>query len=269
VPVAQLNGTSLYYEVQGSGTPIIFIHGHGLTHDMFKPQLDYFSQNYKVILCDLRGNGKSGKLLQSPGQIIETQSLDLIMLMNNLNLRDAVFVGISYGGLIVQHIAKQYPERVRAIVVADSFCRSGASTIIGKLQLFTAYCSCLSYYAPCELVLPSIRLLYRRWSTAYSVIRKSLREKRPNELYRQRLATVRLDYSLHLKVFNRPALCIAGDFTEYGIDCMKDLAAQLPQAKLAIIPDSSDPSNLCQPEQFNGLVRQFLEEQHQDKHLEE
>lgn len=261
VPVARLNGTSLYYETQGSGTPIIFIHGHGWTHTMFKPQLDFFSKDYKVILCDLRGNGKSGELSQSTDEIIETQCLDIIMLMNDLNVRDAVFVGISYGGLLVQHMAKQYSERVKAIVVVDSYCRNEATTLVGKVQLLAAYCSLLTYYAPSELVLPSIRLMYKRFGMAYGEIRRSLRHKRPLELYRQRLAMIRLDYSAHLRAFNRPALCVAGGFMEYGVHCMEEMAAQLPQAQLAIIPDSLDPCNLCQPELFNQVLQQFLERQ--------
>lgn len=261
MPVARLNGTSLYYEIRGSGIPIIFIHGHGLSHTMFKSQMEYFSPYYKVILCDLRGNGRSGELSQSPGEILETQSLDVIMLMNSLNLMDAVFVGISYGGLLVQHIARQYPQRVRAMVVADSFCRNEATSIVGKVQLAAAYCSWLAYYAPCELLLPSLRLLYRRWGMAYAEIRKCMKERRPRELYRQRLAMFHLDYSGFLRSFERPALCIAGDFTEYGVLCMKELAAQLPQGQLVVIPDSSDPSNLCQPDRFNHLLWQFLQTQ--------
>lgn len=98
LPIAKLNGTSLYYEINGTGAPVVFIHGHGLTHSMFKPQLEYFSDKYKVILCDLRGNGKSGELLQAPNEIIETQCLDIIMLLNDLGIREAVFVGSAYGG---------------------------------------------------------------------------------------------------------------------------------------------------------------------------
>lgn len=262
LPIAKLNGTSLYYEINGTGTPVVFIHGHGLTHTMFKPQLEYFSDKYKVILCDLRGNGKSGELLQAPNEIIETQCLDLIMLLNDLGIREAVFVGIAYGGLVVQHIAKQYPERVKAIVIVDSFCRSQASTIIGKIQLMAAYCSWLMYYAPSELVLPSIRMMYReRWNLAYNEIRRGLLEKRPRELYRQRLATSHVDYTRCLKSFKRPALCIVGDFSEFGVNCMKDMVSQLPQAQLAIIPNALDPSNLCQPEKFNDILQRFLEKQ--------
>lgn len=234
---------------------------------MFKPQLEYFSRSYKVILCDLRGNGKSGKLVQSPDEIIDTQCLDLILLMNALNIREAVFVGISYGGLIVQQIAKHYPERVKAIVVADSFCRKETVTITGKLQLAAAYFSWVEYYTPGEIFLPSIRTLYRRWNLAYSEIRKGMLDKRPRELYRQRLAASRIDYSRQLRAFNRPALCIVGDFREFSIDCMKDVVAQLPNARLAIIPDALDPSNLCQPELFNEIVHQFLMKEQDNRHF--
>lgn len=265
VPVARLNGTSLYYETYGRGTPLIFLHGHGWTHTMFKPQIDYFSQKYRVILCDLRGNGKSGPLSQSPDHIMDTQCLDIIMLMNDLNIRDAVFVGISYGGLAVQHIAKHYPERVRAMVVVDSFCGSEAASLAGKLYRLAAYCSLLTYYAPHELMMPSVRLMYRHFGMAYGELRRSLREKRPWELYRQRLAMARLDYSAHLKRLNLPALCVAGDGMEYGVHCMKEMARRLPHGELAIIPDSLDPSNLCQPELFNRILQQFLEKQHMEQ----
>ncbi|MEK3749849.1 alpha/beta hydrolase [Paenibacillus sp. FSL E2-8871] len=268
MPIAKLNGTSLYYEINGTGTPVVFIHGHGLTHSMFKPQLEYFSDKYKVILCDLRGNGKSGELLQAPNEIIETQCLDIIMLLNDLGIREAVFVGSAYGGLVVQHIAKQYPERVKAIVVADSFCRSQASTIIGKIQLMAAYCSWLMYYAPSELVLPSIRMMYReRWNLAYNEIRRGLLDKRPRELYRQRLATSHVDYTRCLKSFKRPALCIVGDFSEFGVNCMKDMVSQLPHAQLVIIPNALDPSNLCQPEKFNAILQRFLEKQQETQQI--
>lgn len=264
MPVAQINGASLYYEMQGKGAALLFIHGVGLTHRMFAPQLEYFSNYYRVIACDLRGNGRSGKLRQSPERIIDLQCLDLILLMNMLDIRKAVFVGISYGGLIVQQMAVQYPERVQAMVIVDSFCRSGTTTIAGKLRLAAAHLSGLSGYAPAELMLPSLRLMYRRWNLAYREIRRNMLDRRPREWYMQRLAASRIDYSAQLAAIRQPALCIAGDFTEYGVDCMKEVASYLPHSQLAIIPDACDPSNLCQPELFNLIVRRFLLENQQE-----
>ncbi|MCM3626210.1 alpha/beta hydrolase [Paenibacillus glycanilyticus] len=259
--VAQVNRTSIYYETYGAGFPIVFVHGHGLTHEMFKPQIEYFSKEYQVIVCDLRGNGKSGKLTQALGDIIETQCLDLILLMNELRIGQAAFVGVSYGGLIVQHLAKYYKERVHSIIISDSFCRIESSTLTGKMQLAAAYCSWLVYFSPGELMLPATRLSYQRWSRAYSEVRKGMLDKRPIELYKQRLAASLADYSEHLKAIKQPALCLAGDFGSFGVDCMKEVVSRLPGARMKIIPDACDPSNLCQPDVFNEVVRQFLAEQ--------
>lgn len=226
---------------------------------MFKPQFEYFSERYQVVVCDLRGNGRSGKLRQTTETIIDTQCLDLIMLMNFLSIREAVFVGMAYGGLIVQQLAAQYPERVRAIVIADSYCRSGRDTIVGKLQLAAAYLSWMNYYIPYEMLLPSLRLMYRRWESAYRELRRNMRERRSSELYRQRIASSRIDYSLQLSACRRPALCIVGDYTEYGLECMKEVVSYLPKAELIVISDAYEPSSLCQSDAFNEILQQFME----------
>jgi len=111
------------------------------------------------------------------------------------------------------------------------------------------------------VTLPSISLPSLLMVLAYNEIRRSLLEKRPQELYRQRLAARRIDYTRFLRSFNRPALCIVGDFNEFGVNCMKEMVSQLPHAQLAIIPDALDPSNLCQPEKFNAILQRFLEKQ--------
>ncbi|RAU98647.1 alpha/beta fold hydrolase [Paenibacillus sp. YN15] len=259
MPVAHVNGTSLYYEIQGRGMPVFFIHGHGMTHAMFKPQLDYFAGQYKVITCDLRGNGRSGRLTEPRQEIIDTQCADLIVLLNQLQLREAVFVGISYGGLLAQHIAYAYPNRVRGLVVADSFYRDDPSAVVRALQAAAAYCSWLTYYAPSDWILPTVRLSYRRWEQAYRVIRSSLLEKRPGELYKQRLAMTGVNYGRELREIRHPALCLASVDSGPNVLYMKELAAMLPHAQLELLPDSLPPGNLCQPELFNRLLRQFLD----------
>ncbi|AIQ60135.1 alpha/beta fold hydrolase [Paenibacillus borealis] len=56
-----------------------------------------------------------------------------------------------------------------------------------------------------------------------------------------------------------PVARLNGTSLYYEVLRMKDMAAQLPQAQFAIIPDALNPSNLCQPETFNRLLQQFLE----------
>ncbi|GGA19766.1 alpha/beta fold hydrolase [Paenibacillus physcomitrellae] len=260
MPFANLNGTKLYYEMKGNGVPIVFVHGHGLTHSMFREQMDYFSENYKVIVCDLRGNGKSGKLSQSKEEILDTQCTDLIILLNELQIREAVFVGVSYGGILVQHLASSYPNRVKALVIVDSISpEAETSGTLRKIQLAAAYCSWVTYYAPSEWILPALRLSYQRWRPAYQVIRRSMLEKRPRELYKQRIAMALAHLPTSMELFSKPVLCLAADSSEYELHKMEALAARIRNAQFGVISDSLSPSNLCQPDLFNQVVRSFLE----------
>src|SRR5215467_5798631 len=54
------DGINLYYEIYGSGEPILLIHGNGSSIASFKAQIEYFRQHYKVIAMDSRDQGRSG-----------------------------------------------------------------------------------------------------------------------------------------------------------------------------------------------------------------
>ncbi|MCD1163821.1 alpha/beta fold hydrolase [Peribacillus frigoritolerans] len=56
------DGIDIFYECYGEGEPLVFVHGLGASSSMYKPQIEYFQQHFKVILLDLRGNGNSGFL---------------------------------------------------------------------------------------------------------------------------------------------------------------------------------------------------------------
>lgn len=260
MPTAVINGTSIYYVTAGTGLPLVFVHEHGLMHTMFKPQMDCFSQWYQVIACDLRGNGQSGRLTQSPYEVMDTQCHDLIVLLNELHVRAAVFIGVAYGGLLVQRLAREYPNRVAGIVVADSFSGEISSSAMKTLELAAAYCSAATYYAPSDWLLHSLRISYRRWSLPYPVIRRSMQKKRPGEWYKQRLAMARYGQSSGCAAeISCPALFISGDTTELYVRYAHEKARQLPHAGVEIIPDSMLPSNLCQPELFNRCLQRFLD----------
>ncbi len=89
------NDGHIYYEVSGSGEPIVFIHGFTLDHRMWRPQVEFFAQDYQVITYDVRGFGKSS---------IPTQPYshddDLLALLTYLGIEQAHIVGLSMGGRI-------------------------------------------------------------------------------------------------------------------------------------------------------------------------
>lgn len=255
----KLNGTSIYYEEHGVGMPLVFIHGHGLMHTMFQTQIEYFSKHYRVIVCDLRGNGYSGKLKESHRCAIETQCIDLIILLNELHLHNAVFVGMDYGGIIVQHLAIEYPERVKAIVLADGCSAEVSSVFLKVLQYAVAYSSILFYLSPSEGSFPAMRLLYKKWPLPFAIIRKSLLMKRPAELYKQKLAMIHYSTTDKLQEITCPTLILAGEADVYRTEYTKMIEPRIMHGKVEILTDCMYPSNLCQPERFNHTLERFLD----------
>ena len=90
-------GVELYYEEQGSGSPILFVPGWTFTTEVFQHQVTHFAQNHRVIVVDPRSQGRSTK---TPiGNDYTTHGSDLAALVNALELRDLVLVGWSTGTL--------------------------------------------------------------------------------------------------------------------------------------------------------------------------
>src|SRR5699024_3314760 len=76
MPEAAVNGTTIHYRDVGSGPALLFVHGLGLTHQMWHPQVEHFAVHHRVITVDVRGAGASGRL-SSDQPVLATQADDL------------------------------------------------------------------------------------------------------------------------------------------------------------------------------------------------
>lgn len=103
----------LYYEDQGKGDTLVFIHGYPSSGKAWEKQLSYFvEQGYRVITYDRRGFGLSSKT--SLGYDFNTFTRDLHFLMTALDLEDVTLVGHSMGtGEVTRYLAEHGPERIR------------------------------------------------------------------------------------------------------------------------------------------------------------
>jgi pimeloyl-ACP methyl ester carboxylesterase len=108
-----VNGVRLYYEIYGEGSPLVLIHGNGGNIAYMKPQIEYFSKSYKVIVVDCRGRGKSELGKDSLTYIQMTK--DIISLLNSLHLDSTYVIGRSDGGIIALLMAIYYPDKVKKV----------------------------------------------------------------------------------------------------------------------------------------------------------
>lgn len=89
--------------ILGSGTqPIVFSHGYGCDQNMWRHLYPYFEQDYKIILFDHLGAGKSDLTAYSFEKYnsLQAYAVDVITICNHLNLKDAIFIGHSVSAMI-------------------------------------------------------------------------------------------------------------------------------------------------------------------------
>lgn len=114
---ATLNGTTLWYEVDGVGPPCVVLHGGlGVDHGLYRATLQPLAARCQVAWYDHRGNGRSGR---PPLETITMEQLadDAVALLDHLQLGAAVVVGHSYGGFVAQELALRHPDAVAALVL--------------------------------------------------------------------------------------------------------------------------------------------------------
>jgi pimeloyl-ACP methyl ester carboxylesterase len=105
-----------YYEILGTNRSksIIFIHGAGVTHQWWHPQLQHFSDRFQVIAIDLPGHGVSADIPFKLDSSIE-KILDLV---KNLDLGKVLLVGISLGGYVAINFASKYPDSIAGLFLS-------------------------------------------------------------------------------------------------------------------------------------------------------
>jgi pimeloyl-[acyl-carrier protein] methyl ester esterase len=111
------NGNKIFYEIKGTGKPLLFIHGWATTSNVWKPQIDYFSKNYKVICFDLVGFGKS---ISSEPITLDSLVRDLSRLINYLSLKKVILVGWSLGSLVSLKLVLNSAELLKSLVLVGA-----------------------------------------------------------------------------------------------------------------------------------------------------
>jgi pimeloyl-ACP methyl ester carboxylesterase len=121
---AAVNGINLYYEIHGSGRPMILLHGGLGSGEMFGPTLPALAADHRVIVVDLQGHGRTADIDRPID--ISLMADDIGALIDHLGLEKPDLVGYSLGGGVAFWTAVKYPERVGRLVMASANIRRDA-----------------------------------------------------------------------------------------------------------------------------------------------
>src|SRR5689334_16339062 len=121
---ADVNGIKLYYEIHGTGQPLVLLHGGLGSGEMFGPVLAQLAEHHRVIVPDLQGHGRTADIDRPID--IRLMADDIAALIDHLGLEKPDLVGYSLGGGVALHTAAKYPAKVRRLVAVSANIRPDA-----------------------------------------------------------------------------------------------------------------------------------------------
>src|SRR6202171_5923178 len=121
---AEVNGINLYYEIYGSGRPLILLHGGLGSGEMFGPVLPLLAERHQVVAVDLQGHGRTADIDRPID--VRLMAGDIAALIDHLRLDMPDLVGYSLGGGVALQTAAQYPAKIRRLVMVSANLRPDA-----------------------------------------------------------------------------------------------------------------------------------------------
>jgi pimeloyl-ACP methyl ester carboxylesterase/predicted glycosyltransferase len=121
------DGVKIHFEVYGEGPEtMVFIPPWSIVHSrVYKAQLPYFSERFRCITYDGRGNGKSDRPADVAAYSLDNYVADALAVMDATKAGQAIIVGLSYGGMLASVLAAHHPERVKAAIIVGTVASIG------------------------------------------------------------------------------------------------------------------------------------------------
>jgi 3-oxoadipate enol-lactonase len=260
--VADINGAKLYYEVKGTGPPLLLVHAGVADSRMWETQFEAFSEAYQVIRFDLRGFGRSNM----PSGSFSNHE-DIRALLDFLGIKTVYLLGISFGGLIALDFTLAYPSYVKALVLgAPSISGASPSERIrqfweeedealekGDLERATELNLNLWVDGPhreADQVGAEVRELVRVMQL--NIFRKEI----PDDVEEIDLDPPAIERLGEVKV---PVQVMVGELDlEEKLELADRLVREMPDCKKVVIPGTAHMLNMEKPDEFNRSALDFL-----------
>lgn len=254
---AEANGIKLYYEIHGTGEPLLFIHGLGSSARDWEAQAKFFSADYRVILVDLRGHGQSDKPKEEYS--ILQFSADVHVFLDVLEIESAHVVGLSLGGVIALQFALDHPHRIRSLVPVNSFVELPFQTFSEKMEIWkrNTIVSLLGMRKMGKLLAGRLfpkddqeelrDVFIERWAENDKQSYLSAFKSMVGWSVRDRLGELDV-----------PVLVLSAEHDYISIAAKAEYVSDMPGAELVVIEDSHHGLPAEKPEEFNHAVTGFL-----------
>jgi 3-oxoadipate enol-lactonase len=256
-----IRGTAFFYDEQGSGTPVVLLHGFPLDSRIWAEQRAALSERFRVITPDLRGFGKS---VSTDPFSLETLAEDVHALLKEIGALPCVLGGLSMGGYVSLSYIQKHPMDLRSLMLIDT--RAEADNAEGRanrdkmIQLVREKGS----KAVAEQMMPKM-LAPDSPATRPAVARqlREIMEACPALTIEHALSAMRdrADHTGNLASIALPTLIIVGDQDAITPPAVSEqMHRAIPRSTLEVIRGAGHMSPMEQPQQVNLAMHRILDQ---------
>jgi 3-oxoadipate enol-lactonase len=254
--VAHADG--LYYERHGAGDPLLLITGWTISSAVFEPVLDLYAEHFEVILYDHRGSARSqGSSPVTMGAL----AADASRLLTALRIPRALAYGLSMGGMVAQELALNHPARVRGLVLGGTTPGGPFAPKLGPKELFSIARGGLAERGIRAPLLFSSAFRREHPERVRELVRHfKLHRSSAATIAAQTLASARFATGHRLGRLRAPTLVMHGERDDLvPLAAGRVLAAQIPDAELAVVPGTGHAYALEAPQASLDLLLAWYE----------
>lgn len=252
---ASLENEAIAFRRAGTaGPPVLLIHSLGTSSILWRSTLSALSPAWQVVAMDCRGHGGS---TNRTGFTLDHIARDALALMSHLGFESFHLIGISMGGLISATLWSIAPERVRSLLLANSYATIGAAAPNRLAQLKAAMAAttmpafATGYVA--DTVLPGAP------DDVRSELERAIGGVKKEDYIQTLEAIVQGDVTAQLRSVTCPTTVVVGDQDKRTPpEVARGLAALVPQSRLTVLAGAGHLSVIDQPTAFNRTLEQSL-----------
>lgn len=258
----EIKGRMIAYALLGpeSAPAVVLGHSLGANSDMWGYQLPLLTTKFRVLLYDLPGHGESDPPTGKAS--FDAFAQDLAALLDYTGIKRTTFVGLSIGGMIAQHFALLYPDRLQALVLCCTGCQTNEAgkkifgdriTQVNQGGIETQVESSISRWFTPEFVSSAPATV--EW------VRQMYRKTSPAGFINGCQAIQELDTLDRLSSITAPTLLVPGERDPaFPESVSRTMQSRIKNAQLNVVTGAAHIANLERPHEFNEIVIKFLAE---------
>lgn len=268
------DGTRLYYEEAGTGTPIVFVHEFGGDHRSWEAQMRYFTRRYRCITFAARGYTPSDVPTDVERYSQQIAVDDIADVMSGLDIDKAHIVGLSMGGFSTLHFGLRHASRALSLVVAgagygaekefEDYFRNVSLEVARKFEEVGAPGFSKTYSQAGSRIVFQVKDP-RGWQefTNQLAEHSSVGSARTMQGVQARRPSI-YDLEAKLRQMAVPTLVVVGDEDDHCLQPGIFLKKTVPACGLLVLPKTGHTLNIEEPALFNQFVSDFLATVEQD-----